>query len=57
MSTTKPNPDFETFEDPEERLQNDAELRDLFHRIARSDAQSAERFERALKRAGCWNDE
>ncbi|QHS17180.1 hypothetical protein GWK26_08515 [haloarchaeon 3A1-DGR] len=56
MSTTTPQRDFETFEDPTDRLQDDAELCDLFHRIARSDADSAERFERALKKAGCWND-
>ena len=47
MSTTN-----DTFDDPAEKLREDEETLELFERIADSDAQCAERFQRALEKAG-----
>lgn len=50
MSTTSDTE--KTFDDPEEKLREDKETVELFERIADSDAQCAERFQRALEKAG-----
>ena len=49
MSTSTPD---DTFDDPAEKLREDEEAIELFERIADSDAQCAERFQKALEKAG-----
>lgn len=48
MSTTTDD----TIDDPGEKLREDDEARELFERLADSDAQCADRFQRALEKAG-----
>ena len=48
MSTTTDD----TSDDPAEKLREDEETLELFKRLADSDAQCAERFQRALEKAG-----
>ncbi len=42
----------DTFDDPAEKLREDKETVALFERIADSDAQCADRFQKALEKAG-----
>ena len=48
MSTTTDD----TIDDPAEKLREDKETRELFERLADSDAQCADRFQKALEKAG-----
>lgn len=50
--TTDTHPTDDTFDDPAERLREDEETLTLFKRLADSDAQCADRFQRALEQAG-----
>lgn len=49
MSAT---PNDDTFDDPAEKLRQDEEALELFKRLADSDAQCADKFQRALEKAG-----
>lgn len=49
MSTTTTD---ETIDDPAEKLREDEETLKLFKRLADSDAQCADRFQKALEKAG-----
>ena len=42
----------DTIDDPGEKLREDEEARELFERLADSDAQCADRFQKALEKAG-----
>jgi hypothetical protein len=48
MSTTTDD----TIDDPGEKLREDQEAVELFERLADSDAQCADRFQKALEKAG-----
>jgi len=58
MSTTDDTTDEieDAYDDPEELLRENDEIRELFQRIAGSDAQSASHFEGALPEAGVYDD-